>query len=258
MDPPYGVKFGSNFQPFVRKRDVKHNDDDDMTREPEMVKAYRDTWELGLHSYLTYMRDRLLLARELLTPSGSIFVQISDENLHHVRELMDEVFGADSFVVVICYRRLGMMVGERMQSSAHYLLWYCREPDRMKYRKLYDRQIAGVGSGDHYSQVESRITKEVRPLSALERANPIAIEAEWRPFQLVSLSTGGFRPNTTVDYVFEGKTYHPGPNKCWRTTTEGLDRLAATGRIVRAGETLRYKQLRLSGNPPPERMSIFH
>jgi adenine-specific DNA-methyltransferase len=85
MDPPYGVKFGSNFQPFVRKRDVKHNEDDDMTREPEMVKAYRDTWELGLHSYLTYMRDRLLIARELLTPSGSIFVQISDENLHHVR-----------------------------------------------------------------------------------------------------------------------------------------------------------------------------
>src|SRR3990172_5116972 len=100
MDPPYGVKFGSNFQPFVRKRDVKHNEDDDMTREPEMVKAYRDTWELGLHSYLTYMRDRLLLARELLTPSGSIFVQISAENLHHVRELMDEVFGAENAVAV--------------------------------------------------------------------------------------------------------------------------------------------------------------
>ncbi len=98
IDPPYGVKFGSNFQPFVRKRDVSHGDDEDLTREPEMVKAYRDTWELGLHSYLTYMRDRLLLARELLTPSGSVFVQISDENLHHVRELMDEVFGAENFV----------------------------------------------------------------------------------------------------------------------------------------------------------------
>ena len=97
MDPPYGVKFGSNFQPFVRKRDVTHNDDADMTREPEMVKAYRDTWELGLHSYLTYMRDRLLLCRDLLAPTGSIFVQISDENVHHVRELMDEVFGAENF-----------------------------------------------------------------------------------------------------------------------------------------------------------------
>jgi adenine-specific DNA-methyltransferase len=90
IDPPYGVKFGSNFQPFVRKREVAHNDDEDLTREPEMVKAYRDTWELGLHSYLTYMRDRLLLARDLLSPSGSVFVQISDDNLHHIRELMDE------------------------------------------------------------------------------------------------------------------------------------------------------------------------
>ncbi len=97
IDPPYGVKFGSNFQPFVRKRDVKDNDDEDMTREPEMVKAYRDTWELGLHSYLTYLRDRLLVARELLTPSGSVFVQIGDENVHHVRELLDEVFGAENF-----------------------------------------------------------------------------------------------------------------------------------------------------------------
>jgi adenine-specific DNA-methyltransferase len=124
MDPPYGVKFGSNFQPFVRKRDVTHNDDEDMTREPEMVQAYRDTWELGLHSYLTYLRDRLLLARDLLAPTGSIFVQISDENLHHVREVMDEVFGHENFVVVICYKRLGMMVGEIFKSSAHYLLWY--------------------------------------------------------------------------------------------------------------------------------------
>ena len=105
IDPPYGVKFGSNFQPFVRKRDVKHGDDEDMSREPEMVQAYRDTWELGLHSYLTYMRDRLLLARELLTPSGSIFVQISDENLHHVRELMDEVFGAENAVATMTFKK---------------------------------------------------------------------------------------------------------------------------------------------------------
>ena len=103
MDPPYGVKFGSNFQPFVRKRDVSHGDDEDMTREPEMVQAYRDTWELGLHSYLTYMRDRLTLSRELLTQSGSIFVQISDENIHHVRELMDEVFFADNFCGLIAF-----------------------------------------------------------------------------------------------------------------------------------------------------------
>jgi adenine-specific DNA-methyltransferase len=101
VDPPYGVKFGSNFQPFIRKRDVRHNDDVDLTREPEMVQAYRDTWELGLHSYLTYLRDRFLLCRELLAPSGRIFVQISDENVHHVRELLDEVFGAENLCGMI-------------------------------------------------------------------------------------------------------------------------------------------------------------
>src|SRR5579863_658278 len=105
MDPPYGVKFGSNFQPFVRKRDVSHNDDEDLTREPEMVQAYRDTWELGLHSYLSYLRDRLLLSRELLTPSGSLFVQISDENLHHVREILDDVFGSQNCAGVLTFRK---------------------------------------------------------------------------------------------------------------------------------------------------------
>jgi adenine-specific DNA-methyltransferase len=104
IDPPYGIKYGSNFQPFVNKRDVKDKDED-LTAEPEQIKAFRDTWELGIHSYLTYLRDRLLLARELLTESGSIFVQISDENVHHVRELMDEVFGRENFVAVVAFRK---------------------------------------------------------------------------------------------------------------------------------------------------------
>ena len=142
IDPPYGVKFGSNFQPFVRKRDVKNDDDADMTREPEMVKAYRDTWELGLHSYLTYLRDRLLVARELLTPSGSVFVQISDENVHHVRELMDEVFGAENFVRVDHASRKRVAPGVRLVDDAlpavaDYLLWYARDRDAVKYRQLF-------------------------------------------------------------------------------------------------------------------------
>ncbi len=242
MDPPYGVKFGSNFQPFVRKRDVVHNDDEDMTREPEMVKAYRDTWELGLHSYLTYLRDRLVLARELLSPSGSIFVQISDENLHHVREVMDEVFGAGNFVVVICYKRLGIMVGESIQSSAHYLLWYGKDRNSLKPHKVFEPQLPGLGTGDHYVQLENALTGETRSMSQEERGNPRLISKDWKAFQLISLATGGFRPNTTINYEFEGEVYHPGPNKCWRTTKEGLDRLADLKRIVRAGNTLRYKQ----------------
>ena len=104
IDPPYGIKYGSNFQPFVNKRDVKDGKDEDLTAEPEQIRAFRDTWELGIHSYLTYLRDRLLLARELLTEIGSVFVQISDENVHHVRELMDEVFGAENFVSIISFR----------------------------------------------------------------------------------------------------------------------------------------------------------
>jgi adenine-specific DNA-methyltransferase len=127
MDPPYGIKFASNFQPFVRKRDVTHNDDEDMTREPEMVKAYRDTWELGLHSYLTYLRDRLLLARELLTESGSIFVQISDENLHHVREMMDEVFGAENFCAVINFAKTSGLSSNLLYGVCDFILWYAKE-----------------------------------------------------------------------------------------------------------------------------------
>ena len=138
IDPPYGVKFGSNFQPFVRDRDVKNNDDGDMTREPEMVQAYRDTWELGLHSYLTYLRDRLLIARELLTPSGSVFVQISDENLHHVREVMDEVFGAANYCAQVAFRKTTGKGSSLLDNTYDALLWYAREVSRVKYRPLYE------------------------------------------------------------------------------------------------------------------------
>ena len=242
IDPPYGVAYNSNFQPRVDRRDVLDGRDESLTREPEQIKAYRDTWTLGVHSYLTYLRDRLLLARELLAETGSIFVQISDENVHHVRELMDEVFGAANFMVLICYRRLGTMVGETMQSSAHYLVWYARSKASCKTRKLFQEQIAGVGTGDHYTQLEERETGRVRPMTAEERAEPGLVPTGWRPFQLISLATGGYRPNTTIDFKFEGRSYHPGPNKCWRTTREGLDRLVQHRRIASTGTTLRYKQ----------------
>ena len=140
IDPPYGVKFGSNFQPFVRKRDVTNNDDEDMTREPEMVQAYRDTWELGLHSYLTYLRDRLLVARDLLTPSGSVFVQISDENLHHVRELIGRGLRAPEISVRIITFTKTTSGHERNRSPAclaDFLLWYARDIEPLKYRQVY-------------------------------------------------------------------------------------------------------------------------
>ena len=142
IDPPYGVKFGSNFQPFVRKRDVKDGDDASFTREPEMVKAYRDTWELGLHSYLSYLRDRLLVARELLTPSGSVFVQIGDENTHHVRELMDELLGAENFVAEIAFAKTSSLSSPMARTLTvpvvtDLLLWYAKDIETVKYRQLY-------------------------------------------------------------------------------------------------------------------------
>src|SRR5438132_4588103 len=133
IDPPYGIRYGSNFQPFVNKRDVKDGKDEDLTQEPEMIRAFRDTWELGVHSYLTYLRDRLLLARELLHESGSCFVQISDKNLHYVREIMDEVFGSQGFVSVISFATTTGFESSAIPRAGDYIIWYCKDRKRLKY-----------------------------------------------------------------------------------------------------------------------------
>jgi len=139
LDPPYGIKYGSNFQPFVGKRDVKDRSDADLTAEPEMIKAFRDTWELGIHSYLTYLRDRLLLTKELLSETGSVFVQISDENLHLIRQICDEVFGVDNFVSVITVRKTGSVNSSDAQLKSlatigDFIVWYAKNKSAMKYR----------------------------------------------------------------------------------------------------------------------------
>ena len=144
MDPPYAVKYGSNFQPFVRKREVKDNDAS-MTREPEMVEAYRDTWELGLHSYLTYLRDRLLVARDLLTPSGSVFVQINDARVHHVREVLDEVFGEDNFVSQIMFQTTQGFETSTIATLGDFLLWYARDKSQVRANKLFVKQAVEPG-----------------------------------------------------------------------------------------------------------------
>jgi adenine-specific DNA-methyltransferase len=153
FDPPYGIKYGSNFQPFVNKRDVKDGRDEDLTAEPETLKAFRDTWELGIHSYLTHLRDRLLLARELLHESGSIFVQISDENVHHVRELMDEVFGADNFCKLIPFRKTGGLKSKLLDSILDYIIWYAKDISLVKYRQLYKKKVPGEQGATQYKYV---------------------------------------------------------------------------------------------------------
>ena len=219
FDPPYGIKYGSNFQPFVNKRDVKDRTDSDLTQEPEMIKAFRDTWELGIHSYLTYLRDRLLLARELLHESGSVFVQISDENLHHVREIMDEIFGADNFVSVIVVQKTGGQSTELLANIADYCVWYAKNQRKLKYRQIYRDKVVGEGhgSGERYN-----LTDET------------GLHFQWTA--LVSN-----RPPGSFPVEFQGAAWTPSGGY-WKTGERGFPRLIKAGRVASGAKTLRYKR----------------
>jgi adenine-specific DNA-methyltransferase len=236
MDPPYGVKFGSNFQPFVRKRDVSHGDDADMTREPEMVQAYRDTWELGLHSYLTYLRDRLLIARELLHPSGSVFVQISDENVHHVREVMDDLFGAENFVSLITFQKTTGASSELLGATSDYLLWYAKDIERVKYRQLYLDKIVGGEGASGYSRLRLA-GGTARFLTDDERRDLSLLPPGARIYALDNLTSQ--RPPGDFPIEFEGKIYRPARGY-WKTGEEGMVKLKAAKRLEPSGSYLRY------------------
>ncbi|HEY1934139.1 MAG TPA: site-specific DNA-methyltransferase [Acetobacteraceae bacterium] len=242
IDPPYGVKFGSNFQPFVRKRDVSPSDDEDMTREPEMVQAYRDTWQLGLHSYLTYLRDRLLVARDLLTQGGSAFVQISDENLHHVRELMDEVFGSANFVSVISFVKTSGLNSpdarlSKVATNNDFLVWYARDIQRMKFRQVFRPKVAGLDDLGTFNWVEMPDGSR-RALTPEER-NGTTTMPLGRLFARADLTAQ--RPTTVFDFRHEGKIYNPLP-RGWRTTDQGMAKVVAARRVFIAENSLRFIQ----------------
>jgi adenine-specific DNA-methyltransferase len=239
MDPPYGVKFGSNFQPFVRRRDVSHNDDTDMTREPEMVKAYRDTWELGLHSYLTYMRDRLLLCRELLAPSGSIFVQISDENLHHVRELMDEVFGAENGLPTIVFRKTtgaGSPSGyvETLPQTFDNLVWYAKSRGDVKIRRLYVPRDLRADANFRWIEDEQGARR-----TAAEDEDIVDLSRQYRVFRPNPLTSQTGGPTTQFAFQHGEKSYKPSKGG-WKTNARGMERLAAAKRLMAIGNTLTF------------------
>ena len=241
MDPPYGVKFGSNFQPFVRRREVRHNDDDDMIREPETVQAYRDTWELGIHSFLTYLRDRLLVARELLHPSGSIFVQMSDTNVHHVREVLDEVFGPECFVSQISFQTTSGFQTKTLATLGDYLLWYARDPERLKVRKLFEQQAAIPGE-DRTPWWLLLPDGSYRGVNAAERRREVALPEGARLYKSDNLQSQG-AAREAQPFRFEGKEYHPGANSHWKLNyPEGLERLAEAGRIQATATSLRYRR----------------
>lgn len=240
IDPPYGVKFGSNFQPFVRKRDVKHGADDEMTREPEMVKAYRDTWELGLHSYLTYLRDRLLLAKEILADTGSIFVQISDDNVHLVRTVMDEVFSADNFVSLITFQTTSGFATRTIATLGDHILWYAKDSSRVKVRKLFQKQPLKPGEGNAKWVLLPDGT--YRGVTAEERRLDIPVPEGSRLYAPGDLQSQG-AASEPQPFTYQGKRYEPGANSHWKANyPDGMQRLAEAGRIHVAKSSIRYRR----------------
>jgi len=235
FDPPYGIKYGSNFQPFTNKRDVKDRKDEDLTQEPEMIKAFRDTWELGIHSYLTYLRDRLLLAKELLSESGSVFVQISDENLHHVREICDDLFGAANFCSLIPFVTTSSQTSELLARTNDYIVWYAKQKDKVKFRQLYsDKEIGGDGASK-YTSAESP-TGFRAPSSQLQKLFPNENLRVFRPSPMVSQS-GGENSSFPVDFHGESKIPRAG---FWKTNQVGISRLIKCNRIIAEGRSIAF------------------
>jgi adenine-specific DNA-methyltransferase len=239
FDPPYGVKFGSNFQPFVRKNRVNHGADDEMIREPEMVKAYRDTWELGLHSYLTYLRDRLTLARELLSESGSVFVQISDDNVHHVREVLDEVF-AGGFVSQIAFQTTSGFDSSTLPTIGDFLLWYSKNPDHVRYNKIFQPQPVELGKGNATWVLLPDGT--YRGVTAAEKRGEADLPKDAKLYNPDNIQSQG-AASEPQPFEHEGKTYLPGGNSHWKAGwPDGMKRLATAGRIHVAKNSIRYRR----------------
>ena len=248
MDPPYGVKFGSNFQPFVRKPKLDDsNKDDEMTREPEMVKAYRDTWELGLHSYLTYLRDRLQLARDLLATSGSVFVQISDRNLHYVREILDEVFGAENFISVISYVTTSGFPSDTISRAGDYVVWYAKDKGNIKYRQLYRPKTLGSDGAGEYKYIHLA-DGSFRPMTKEETLGQSPLPPDGRAFRYGPLTSSGASPEGSKPFLFEGELYSPGPNNHWKVGLRGMQKLAEKKLLIARDKSLAYF-LYLDWNP---------
>jgi adenine-specific DNA-methyltransferase len=230
FDPPYGIKFNSNFQWSTTSRDVKDGNADHITREPEQVKAFRDTWRDGIHSYLTYLRDRLTVARDLLTDSGSIFVQISDENVHRVRALMDEVFGDGSFVSQIAFAKTsGLEAAQRLSSSFDYILWYASSKGSNKYRPLQKMKVNLEKGGFIFVERENG---QRMPSAAIEEQR----EGD-RPYAISDLTKPG--PGAKYSFSFRASTYESG-SRWWGTTSDSLARIGKADRLQVSGKNLRF------------------
>ena len=244
MDPPYGIKYGSNFQPYTNKPKVK---DKDLTTEPEMIKAFRDTWELGIHSYLSYMRDRLLLAKELLSDSGSCFVQIGSENVHRISLVMDKVFEAKNRIATISFATTSSRASTTLPKVADYLLWYAKDKKQIKYRQLYEQlnraEIIDLFNWDVGVELPDG---SCRKPTDEERFNPDKFLPEGaRIYQRAGLaSQGASNTERSKPYEWNNRTFNCPPNSQWRISKEGLDKLSKLGRLeaLEGQSSLRWKK----------------
>jgi adenine-specific DNA-methyltransferase len=239
MDPPYGIGFNSNWQPSTKSRDVKDGQTESLTREPEMIRAFRDTWSDGIHSYLTYLRDRLVVARDLLDDSGSIFVQIGDENVHRVRALMDEVFGHENFVSEVTVKKTGGLGTTLLKSITDYVLWYAKSKPEIKFHKglLVKKPGEGRTTGERYSLLED---DKLQRFSISSLSEEEYKHGNFRHLQYDNLISSGFTPTCIFDVNVFGSTFSPGGQRSWKTNRTGMERLIKAGRVYSTGRTIRY------------------
>jgi adenine-specific DNA-methyltransferase len=239
IDPPYGIKFNSNFQWSTTSRDVKDGKADHITREPEQVRAFRDTWRDGIHSYLTYLRDRLTVARDLLTDSGSIFVQIGDENVHRVRAVMDEVFGEDNYQNTIYFQTTGGLATSGLTRIGDFVLWYSKNSMLRKRRSLFVKKAGADDEGSAYKNIEIEIGLRRRLTSAELDQVPASLP-KGRIFRISDLCGQGATSQKTP-FTFNGREYHPTKSSHWKPNyPAGMIRASRAGRIYGTSNTLNY------------------
>jgi len=263
LDPPYGIKYGGNWQLKLNDRRMGETDSDDqLSAEPEQIKAFRDTWELGIHSYLSYLRDRLLVARELLNESGAVFVQISDENVHLVRNLMDEIFGSACFFAEFLVKKKGSQKAEFIEAVNDYVLWYGKVPKddkKMKFRPIFEKVSLDSETLSEYKYVELEDGKTFEVSNAKTphgedfdyRLSPRRLFIDYpkaRIFRANPLTSGGERKNQSLPFLFQDQTFNPGTGNCWKTTVRtedgskpGMTVLAEQRRLVAGDKQLRFK-----------------
>ena len=234
IDPPYGIKYGSNFQPFVNKRDVKDRSDEDLTQEPETIKAFRDTWELGIHSYLTYLRDRLLLARELLSESGSVFVQIGDENVHLVRNIIDEIFLTKNFVSQITVRVKSPLSVSDLARTTDFIIWYCKDKSKLKFRKLKKAKLLEDHPEFSLGMDSSGMTNPRLKIDKDEFK-------KYRFYTAQNLGSSGYTESCMYNFICNGKKFKYPNGKSWKTHLDGMSRLQKSGRLEPLSGSLRWK-----------------